>query len=123
MQAFAHNVNLKSYQFSADEISLLGKSLIKEIGCAVESSIRLLPKLEEDVTHYFKINKIFRIAEPSANISKHEKMPFKILKSNLEIVILFAGKRTATVILDSSQYSSKINIFLQDGPYTPSLVT
>lgn len=46
-------------------------------------------------------------------------MELNNLKSNPDIIILAVDNGEATAILNFSKYSSKMNIFFQDGSYNP----
>lgn len=78
----------------------------EEIICVIELSIG---SLFDEIR--FETTKIIR----SAKLPSRENIAFKKLKLNLDIVILTADKSNAIVILDSSRYSWKIDILLQDG--------
>lgn len=117
-------VSLWSVSPSTDETVSLSKGLnftiapkinpSEEITSSVESSITILSKLDFGQIR-FEINIILHSAKlPFSNISRKENFALENLQWNAKIVIPPAHKSYTIVIVNSSEYTFKVNILLSD---------
>lgn len=84
---------------------------------AIESSVSTLRKI---VTKEIRIEsqKILRSTKPHRfNIAKCENLALQGVRRNSETFILPAGNGNAMVVLDSEDYSFKIDTLLKNGSY------
>ena len=55
--------------------------------------------------------------QPTDNLPKQERQALKTLKDDKDIMILPADKGNATVLLNATDYTNKVELILDDGTY------
>ena len=119
-------LNISSHQISENEINVLRKGLnfaatppklpVDDIIVATEEACNKIldpvvaASLRSEVTKIISKNKIIK-----QNITKDDRSALHSLSSNKEILVLPADKGRVTVLMDASDYDTKMRDLLSDG--------
>ncbi|KAK9402182.1 hypothetical protein NXF25_010538 [Crotalus adamanteus] len=109
------NVLSKGFNFAVTPKHIPTETII----CGVETS---LTKINPDDTNRIrlKITNILCISKPpKSNLPKEEQTALRNLKEDTSIIILPADKGNATVVMNTSDYQTKLTNLLQDSTYKP----
>ncbi|XP_037518345.1 uncharacterized protein LOC119395131 [Rhipicephalus sanguineus] len=116
--------NLSSHKLDPSEIRLLSRGLNFNVGyrpslermtCAVEQAVRLVDPPLRDAARSRAIGVLSKLSSSKTDmLLVAEKTSLRRLQQNKDIVILPADKGYATVILDRSDYVSKMTSLLED---------
>ena len=117
-------VNMSDRQLSVDEIKILQKGLnfavtpnkipVSKILSEVEVSIKNLDKSDKDLIRAQVCNITKNFTKIKTNITSQEKKALTSLRNDHSVVILKADKGNCTVILNTTEYESKMNDLLLD---------
>lgn len=107
------SVLAKGFNFSVTPSKIPKEDIIT----AVESSISKLPLDKAEIIRQETCHILRKAVQPKKNISLEEFKALKALRLNKEIIVLPADKGNATVIMNTSDYTSKMREILLDPVY------
>ena len=117
-------VNLSSEELSFFQRLVLSRGLnfavaprdipLPHLVATIEKGLRGLPTNKADDIRQRVIGLLKRVKAPKSNISREEWKAIKQLRRNRSLVILPADKGRATVVIDISQYDSKMMHLISD---------
>jgi hypothetical protein len=121
--------NLSDYPLDQATLSALAKGFnfavapsrvpTEDIITGVESAVFSLPEKEAETLRQQTCEILRKARPPPRNISFDEIQALKALRSNEEIIVLPADKGNATVVMNTSDYNTKMRALLVDAAYTP----
>ncbi|KAH8035963.1 hypothetical protein HPB51_014086 [Rhipicephalus microplus] len=117
-------LNMYSYKPDEVELSVLSPGLNFIVGastdkkkfvCAVENAVSKVDPAQRDEARTSVVSVLSSLlASPSSSLSSEKRQVVRTLRGNRELAILPANKRSATVMLDRTDYSWKMFTLLQD---------
>ena len=85
---------------------------IPKIVASIESGIRDLPESNKESVRATVTNILKYSKPPTCNLSRQQKLALKSLRRDNSIIIIPADKGKATAVMDSDEYTNKINELL-----------
>ena len=116
--------NLSKHKLNEQEESVLQKGLNFAVSCdhvpsedfivATEKACSYISANERPALRAEIVGVLKNAKPPQSNVSKEERAAIKSLKKNDDILIMGADKGRSTVVLDKSDYETKVHEMLKD---------